>query len=424
MSNSDFSKEEQVAFENLLEGFEDYLVLSSAVSVFRGGGSDAQAERSDDVIWRPMPHIAVSYDGRDQTANFKGSTQLSVPSSVGFEKSVPWVMSATELRDALAEGRLKDSAHQRLASDINVALMNVAANYGTIFVKRSTAASGYDDLAECEAAFNEVGIASGDRYAALSTRDYNKMASNLAGRQTMGDMPSRAYRESYVGRVASFETFKLDYANRKAAAAGGGSLTIDTRASASNYWVPKATRVASTGEKSNVDNRFQTITVSSTTNVADGDSFTIAGVNACHHITKGDTGQLKTFRVIEVLNGTTMVISPAIISAQGGSKAELEYQNCIVTESATAAITFLNTVAGYVNPFWHKDAIELRPSRYAIPADAGAAVMRASTSQGIEVTLMKQFDIKTLETFFRADIRFGAYMVQPEMSGLMMFNQT
>jgi hypothetical protein len=421
MANA-FNKEERVAFENILEGFDDALVLSRNVAKYNTG--DAEMERSGDVIWRPMPYIAQSYDGMDQTANFSESTQLSVPATLGYSKSSPWIMDAKELRDALQEGRLGDAAKQKLASDVNVAIMSVAANQGTLVVKRTAAASGFDDVAECEALMNEQGIPGYDRNLALSTRDYNGMASNLAGRETMNRKPVAAYEKAYVGMVASFETYKLDYANRLAAAAGGGALTMDTQASAGNYHTPVATSVATTGERSNVDNRYQTITISATTDVAAGDCFTIAGVNAVHHITKQDTGQLKTFRVISVDSGTTMTISPAIVSNQGSTDAEAQYQNCVVTVSATASITFLNTVAAAVNPFWQRDAMEILPGHYAVPSDAGTAVMRGTTDQGLELVWQKFYDINTMKTKYRLDTLFGVVNKQPEMSGLMLFSQT
>lgn len=418
-----FSKEERVAFEEILEGFNDALVLSRNVA--RYPVPDAQMERSGDTIWRPMPYIAQSYDGMDQTANFDDATQLSVPATLGYSKSSPWQMDAKELRDALQEGRLGEAAKQKLASDINVAIMNVAALQGTLVVKRTAAASGFDDVAACEALMNEQGVPSFDRALALSTRDYNGMASNLAGRQTMQGKPVAAYERAYVGMVASFDTWKLDYANRLAAAAGGGALTVDTQASAGNYHTPVATRTAATGERTNVDNRYQQITISATTNVAAGDCFTIAGINAVHHITKGDTGQLKTFRVISVDDGTTLTISPPIISNQGGTDAEAQYQNVTVTESATAAIVFLNTVAASINPFWQRDALEILPGRYAVPpGGAGMDVMRGTTDQGIELMLSKQTDINTLKTKYRADVLFGVVNKQPEMSGIMLFSQT
>lgn len=422
MANS-FSKEERVAFEQMLEGFQDALVLSRNVSIYNT--DQVMMERTGNTIWRPMPYIAQSYDGTDMTANFNSRTQLSVPATLGYQKSSPWVLTATELRDALQEQRLGDSAKQKLASDINVAVLNVAARQGTLVVKRTSAASGFDDVAQCEAIMNEQGVMDYDRYLALSTRDYNGMASNLAGRQTMQGKPVAAYERAYVGPVASFDTYKLDYAYRQAAAAGGAGLTMSTLDAAGNYYVPVATRVAATGERSNVDNRYQTITISSTANVAAGDCFTVAALNAVHHITKVDTGQLKTFRVISVDSGTTMTISPPMITAQGGTDAELQYQNCVInTKAANSAIVFLNTVAGYANPFWQKDAIEILPGRYAVPTDAGTAVMRASTDQGIEIVLQKWYDINTMNIKYRLDTLFGVVNKQPEMSGIMLFSQT
>lgn len=422
MANS-FSKEERVAFENLLEGFQDALVLSRNVSIYNT--DQTMMERTNNTIWRPQPYIAKSYSGTDMTSNFTDYTQLSVPATIGYNQSVPWIMSATELRDALQEQRLGDAAKQKLASDINVAVLNVASAQGTLVVKRLSAATGFDDVAQCEAIFNEQGVQDFDRYLALSTRDYNGMANNLAGRQTLQGKTLTAYDRAFIGQVASFSTYKLDYANRIAAAAGSG-ITIDTRDSAVNYQIPKAvTSSPTTAERLNVDNRYQTVTVSSTTGVAAGDCFTIAGVNAVHHITKGDTGQLKTFRVISVTDGTHMVISPGIVSNQVATAASAEYQNCVVnTKASNSAIVFLNTVAAPINCFWQKDAIEILPGRYAVPADAGANVMRASTDQGIELVMQKQYDINTMKTRYRLDTLFGVVNKQPEMSGIILFGQS
>ena len=424
MANA-FSKEERVAFENLLEGFQDALVLSRNVSIYNT--DQTMMERTNNTIWRPQPYISRSYSGTDMTANFLDYTQLAVPATIGFNQSVPWIMTATELRDALQEQRLGDSAKQKLASDINVAVMNVAASQGTLVVKRLSAASGFEDVAQCEAIFNEQGVNFDSRYLALSTRDYNGMANNLAGRQTLQGKTLTAYDRAYIGQVASFDTFKLDYANRITAAAGGGSITINT-SSGANAYIPKAvTSSPTTTERLNVDNRYQTVTVSSSTNVVAGDCFTIAGVNAVHHITKQDTGQLKTFRVISVpAGGTTLVISPPIISNQSenDTAATAEYQNCVVNvKSATSAIVFMNTAAAPINCFWQKDAIEILPGRYAVPQDAGANVMRASTDQGIELVMQKQYDINTMKTRYRLDTIFGVVNKQPEMTGIILFGQ-
>jgi len=429
MANA-FSKEERVAFENILEGFNDALVMSRNVSVYNTEGS--MMERTNDVIWRPMPYIATSINGAPRTdisSSFVDFTQLAVPATLGFNKTVPFALDAKELRDQLQEGRLGDAAKQKLASDINVAIMNVAAAQSTIVVARSNAAGGYTDVAECDAAFNEQGVQMFDRYLALSSRSYNGMASDLAGRETMTGKPTTAYEKSYVGTVAGFETYKMDYANRIL-----GNVTpvgdIDVNG-AGQYYTPSATSTAGSGETANVDNRYQTLNVTLAVGAVlrVGDAFTIAGVNSVHHITKGDTGQPKTFRVISITSGggtagnNAIVISPPIISGGGSTDAELQYKNVTATPADNAVMTILNVDNADINCFWQKDALEILPGRYAIPANAGVDIMRGTTDQGLELVMQKFYDINTAVTKYRMDTFFGVVNKQPEMSGIMLFNQ-
>jgi hypothetical protein len=426
MANA-FNKEERVAFEDLLEAFQDALVLSRNVSVY--STDQTMMERARNTIWRPQPYIAQSINSTPGTAipGYQNMTQLAVPATLGFSKTVPWTMTTLELRDALQEGRLGQSARQKLASDINRSVMDVAAAQGTLVVPIAGAAGDYDDVALCDSIMNEQGIPAEDRYLAMSSRDYNGLAGNLAAatRSFTGNKSANAYERSYVGMVAGFDTYKLDYANR-IGVAGGGVTTIDTNGAGSqaNY-APQATS-NSVGGQINVDNRFQTVTVSNTGGVAAGDAFAIAEVYAVHHITKQSTGQLKTFRVISVTDGTTMVISPPIIGAQGvaPTDAQLQYKNVEVAVAAdAAALTWLNTGASNINPFWQKDSIEILPGRYAVPSDAGTAVMRASTDQGIELVMQKFYDIDSMTIKYRLDTLYGVVNKQPEMSGILLFNQ-
>lgn len=423
MANA-FNKEERVSFEAILEGFNDALVLSRNVS--RYNTDQTAMERSGDTIWRPMPYVAQSHDGTDATSNFDDATQLSVPATIGFQKHSTAILSATELRDLLQEGRLGEAAKQKLSSDVNVAVMNTVCNQATLVVKRTTAAAGFDDVAQADAICNEQGVNSFDRYFAFSTRDYNGAASNLAAR-TLGNSPKAltAYEKAYVGNIAGFETYKLDYANRLTAKT---AVTVTVNG-ANQYYTPVATSTASTGEVSNVDNRYQNIALTVTSGtVAAGDCITFAGVNSVHHITKQDTGQLKTFRVISIVSGSggtgTVKISPPIISGGGATDAELAYQNVTAAPANGAAVVFLNTVTASINPFWQKDAIEILPGRYAVPTDAGTAVMRGTTDQGLELIMQKFYDIYTMKTKYRWDTRFGVCNKQPEMSGIMLFSQT
>ena len=428
MSNA-FSKEERVAFENLLEGFQDALVLSRNVSVYNT--DQTMMERARDTIWRPVPYIAQSVSSTPGTplTGYQNMTQLSVPATLGFSQTVPWTMTTLELRDALQEGRLGESAKQKLASDINVAIMNVAAAQGTLVVPTSATNGSYDDIALCDSIMNEQGVPNYDRFLGLSSRDYNGLAGNIAGaaaaatRSFGGNKSNSAFERSYVGPVAGFETYKFDYANRQAAA-GGAGITIDTTDTSITDYVPQATSNA-IGGQINVDNRFQTVTLSSVVGVNVGDAFTIDGIEAVHHITKGSTGEPKTFRVIALAGGNDVVISPPIISASAApTDAELQYKNVeLVSTNAAAPVNFLNTAAANVNVFWQKDALEILPGRYAVPSDAGAAIMRASTDQGIELVMQKFYDIDSMTIKYRLDTLFGVVNKQPEMSGILLFGQ-
>ena len=417
MSNN-FSKEERVAFEDILAGFNDAMVISKNVATY---GTDGQLmERANDTIWRPMPYILTSQDrtvGTPVTA--QDATQLSVPSRLGFKKNVTWNMDALELRDALQEGRLGQAAYQRLASDVNTSVRDVASLQGTLVAAITGPAGDYDDIAQAENLMNEQGIPEGDRYLALTTRDYNGLAGNLAGRQNLvANKTLSAYERSYVGMIAGFETFKIDAGRPLGAQAT--AVTIATNGAQVRY-VPD--NVDANGN--NVDNRVQTVTVSTTVGVNAGDCFQIPGIEAVHHITKESTGQLKTFRVIRVLTGTTMEISPPMIGANSSpTAAELQYKNIqVVSTGATQTINWLNDNATRLNPFWHKSSIELLPGRYAVPADQGPAVLRGTTDQGLEVVMSKSFNNTTFTSTYTLDILYGVVNTNPQMNGVIIFGQ-
>jgi hypothetical protein len=431
---SAFSKQETVFFDQLLAGFDDLLVIGRNVSKFQA--DPVLLERSQGTaIWRPVPYVSVSVDGpagTDISASFADVTQLSVPIALGFNKAVPWTMTSDDLNDPQQRERKYMSALQRLATDINVACANVAALQGTLIVKRTVAATGFDDLALADALMVEQGLV-GDasrRVAVLHARDYNNAASTLAKPQTSANTKvNTAYEQAYVGRIAGFETFKSDYTYRLTAAAGV-TVTIN---GANQRYVPKATSTAGTGETGNVDNRYQTIAITVTSGtVKVGDKFTIAGVNAVHHISKADTGQLKTFTITAIVTGAggtgTVQISPPIIAADSApTQPELEYKNVTATPANAAAITFLNTASSNVAPFWDERAIELLPGRNGIDEGltaAGAGFMTGTTELGVQVTMYKFFDINTKKYKYRCDTRFGVGMTNPEMCGIGMFSQT
>lgn len=420
MANA-FSKSETVMFDDVVAGFEDMLVVGKEASIFNMGSAQFQ-ERNNDIVWRPMPYIAVTEDGFDQSSNFGDMTGLSVPATIGYHKVVPKKLTAKNLRDESQLERFGQAAKVALASAINLSLLEKAALQGANFVARTGDPSGYDDLAEADAMMTEIGIPVGTRSMILDPRSYNQMASDLAGRQTLSGKTLNAYERAQLGLLAGFNTLKNDQSYRLTAAAGGAT-TVN---GANQYYTPAATSTAGTGESSNVDNRYSnlTITAADYASIKAGDRFTIEGVNAVHMISKADTGRLQTFTVISKPSANVIKVAPAIISGQGATDAEREYQNVSDTPANGATITWLNTIDGAVSVFFVPDTLELLPGTFTVDPEDGWAVMRATTPElGIAITYTRQAEINDLSVKVRWEVDYGANMLNPLLAGAMMFNQ-
>lgn len=417
---SSFTKQEMVMFDDVIAGFDDLLVIAKGAELYNAQ-TPQEAVNSLDKFWVPAPMIGASFDGFDQTANFSGLTQLNVPASVGFHKSIPKTLSSKNLRNAYAMEQFGRAAKQKLASDVNTALFNTAALFGSVFSKRTAAATGYDDVADLDNRFNRIGVPQDGRMAFYAPSAMNAMAGNLASRSEDSKRSKDAYERALVrSDIAGFEVFKNDQEVSLTAATGG----VTTINGANQRTIPSATST-SAGLTENRDNRFTDLVVTAATyaNIKIGDAFTIANVFEVHLITKASTGQLKTFRVIDKPAAATIRVYPAIIDAAEGSSASREYANVSATPANGAAIVWLNTTLGSMSPFFRKEALILIPGSYALNPEDGWSVMRAMTDIGIGITYTRQGNINDLSCKSRWDIDFGTALLNPEMAGVQMFSQ-
>ncbi|MCR4530029.1 P22 phage major capsid protein family protein [Acinetobacter venetianus] len=416
-----FTKQEQVMFDKVIEGFDDLLVIAKGAELYDPLTAQ-EAVNARDKFWIPAPMIGASYDGFDQTANFDGLTQLNVPASVGYHKSVPKVLSSKNLRNTYAMDQFGKTAKQKLASDVNAALFNTAALYGSVVSARSGSPTGYDDVADLDTRMTRIGVPLDGRKAFYSPSAMNAMAGNLASRSEDSARSRNAYEQALIRHdVAGFEVFKNDQEIRLAAAAGGAT-TVN---GANQRTVPAAT-ITSAGLEENKDNRYTDLVVTSANyaGIKVGDAFTIDGVNELHLISKQNTGQLKTFRVVDKPAANTIRIWPAIIDAAEGTIGSKEYANVSVTPASGAALTWLNIATAALNPFFRMESLILIPGSFTVDADDGWQVMRATTDVGIGITYTRQGNINDLSCKARWDIDFGTALLNPEMAGVQLFNQT
>lgn len=418
MANA-FNKEEVVLFEQVLEKFDADNVAAKQASVFSPGDQDT--ERAGDRYWRPQPYISRTTSGIDISSDIKDLTQLAVPAENNIIENVAWKLDAQELRDPLQRDRKSSSASQALSAVVNRNIANIVANTGSLAIMTSTAAAGYGDIATAETRMlNEQIELNMPRTYLMNGNDWQGMASDLANRETMMGKPNTAYERSFIGPVAGFDTFRTSYQPTLTGSSGSSAMT------GAQTFVPVATQANTVnGGQSNVDNRFMDIVVTATATFSVGDVVTIAGVNAVSMIDKEDLGELRTFRVTAIADGTNMTITPPIIDATGSNQSEKEYGNVTAGAAGAAAILAVNSTTARVNSFWSKDSIEIFEGRLALPASdmAGISTMRGSTDSGIELILAKSGSINTLSATYRWTVSFGVTNLQPQMNGIQLFGQ-
>lgn len=425
MGSNAFSKQEIVDFTDFVIKAEDALDAAGLIKTKNMPLEEQQ--RSNDTMWMPRHQIQTSHDGLDVSDKFAGKVQLSVPVRVNNMKTATFELDGLELRDAMQEKDLFAGSTEKLASDINLSVIDVLNRWGSLAVMKSGAASGFNDLADVATLLDQNGVKPGDRVCLLNPRDYRGMASDLskADRSLIGDISTRALRQAFVGELAGINTYRQQYTRNQSAQTA--TPTISTLAASSNNYVPRSTSTDGDGIL-NVDSRKQQVTLSSNTGLVAGDRFTIDDVENVHPITKESTGELKTFVIVEIVAGsaTDVVISPPLITAQGGSEGEKQYQNCEVTSpSGTAAVNFINTVAAPQNYFFHRDAVVLVPSQIVLPSDAGMAITKLTgPKSGITFVAAKQGQIGPGKVQYRVTARWGVTVTAPEMVGSLAFGQT
>ena len=211
------------------------------------------------------------------------------------------------------------------------------------------------------------------------------------------------YRKGLMGRDSAGMNWKLDQnVNAQTFGSFNGTATADTTTSNAGIltsgWASTSTI---------------TITKSGTVTPNVGDTFTIAGVYAVNPQNRQAYGsnRLRNF-VIKSISGSTVVVSPAIIS--GG-----QFQNVsIPSASATAAITFYN-VAGTVSPqniIMHRNAFTLAMADLELPEGVHFAGRASDKEIGLSMRVVRQYTINNDSIPTRIDVLYGWAPLYPELA--------
>jgi hypothetical protein len=229
------------------------------------------------------------------------------------------------------------------------------------------------------------------------------IVNSLKGLFVPPEVIGQQYRKGLMGRDSGGMNWKMDQ-NVVSQTFGdfNGTSTIDTTSS--------NTGILTTGWAST---STVTITKSGTVTPNVGDTFQIAGVYAVNPQNRQAYGsnKLRNF-VIKSISGTTVVVSPAIIS--GG-----QFQNVsIPSTSATAAMTYFNT-DGAVSPqniLMHKNAFTLAVADLELPEGVHFAGRASDKEIGLSMRVVRQYTINNDSIPTRLDVLYGWAPLYPELS--------
>ena len=415
MPNS-FAKKIDVFFDDVVAGFDATNISSKNVSQYKAP-AEALALNGQ-TFHRPMPLMTEIVDGRDISGQYKDLVELTVPATLteSHIRNVPVKLTGVDLNNPYAFDNIVKTSNILLSNKLDTLVANRIAERGTLAVINSGAIDTYDDAAEADALMLEQQATRGERIMLLNPRMAKNLAGNLAARQTMNTAQMNAYQRSTLPPIAGFDTFRVDYGRAIAGSAGAGYLV----SGAQSY-----TPVSADANGIPADNRTQTLAVKTGTGAAVGDVFTIAGVYAVGHINKQSTGQLKTFRILAI-SGGNWTISPAIVPADGTAVAQKAYANVTTGAAADAAITILNKKTSAASVFYEKSAIEIVHADFNTePFEAsGKRVRKATTDSGIQIVMLSDSNVDTLAANYRLFVWANVEVLNPELAGIMLENQT
>jgi hypothetical protein len=415
MANA-FSKKVDIFFEEVVSGFDATNISAKNVSQYKPqAGSLAEGGQT---FYRPMPMMSQVVDGRDVSASYKDLVELTVPSTLteSHLRNIPVSLTGVDLNNPHMMKNIVDLSTKQLSNKLDVLVADAVATYGTLVVKSTSAIDTYDEAAEADALMLEQQATRGQRIMLLNPRMAKNLAGNLAGRSTLTGAPLDAYTRSSLPAIAGFDTFRTDYGKTLTGSAGAGYLVNG----ANQHTTP-----VSHSNDLPVDNRTQTLTVDTGANAAVGDAFTIANVYAVGHINKQSTGQLKTFRILAI-NGANWTIAPAIVPADGANAAQAAYANVNTTPADNAAITILNTVTKPTSVFFEKSAVEIIHADFNVEpfVSTGKQVRKATTDTGIQIVMLSDSNVDTLVAKYRMFIWASVELLNYELGGIMLENQT
>ena len=321
------------------------------------------------------------------------TNESSVSMTVGTQKHVAMQFNSAELAlsiDDFSDRYIKPAA-SRLAAVIEADAM---AMYKDVYqsVWNGGSAFTYNKLLDGSVMLNRALAPSEDRTFNVNNLDKADLIKDTKTLFNDQAAISKQFRESFIGKVAGFDTYE------------NGLWTAHTRGAASNTYTANTTTLT---------NGQSAITVATGTGAMNvGDVFTIAGIKAAHPETGANTGVDQQFVVTAAYAGGagSVSFSPAIYVT--GPK-----KNVVVANgSTTAVLTFAGTASTAVGTsmLFQKGAFAFATADLPIYKDSDFTAREVF--DGISMRIWRASDVINDRVITRLDVLYGFKTIRPELA--------
>lgn len=391
----------EVFFDEYMDRIETQDMLLPITDRFEPDAGTMQ--NSNNWIWRPVEQQRPILTGWDLSGQEQDIIEETYPATLGEPKGDLIRQRADDLRDMTFWRRAGRRAAERQASEVNKTIATSIATQGSLFYRfdTNTTSPGYKMVATAQTILNERQGTHTNRHYVINDRDQLNFSGELSGRQTLAGRPdSEAWLKGQIGEnIAEFDVYTGSYLPNLA-----GGASPDTTVTGTQSFAPEAGSVSATGVVTNVDYRIAAIPVAASAGYNVGDKVTM-GVNAVGLDDKTDTGQLMTFTIVGIPDGTTIEVFPKPIALDDPGLTELEqaYANIDTQIEDGAVVSRLNTDASAkTNLFWDQEAVEVFSG--SIPADLfkqyeGMKVLTDTMKNGQKVYML--YDANLVNMMFR-----------------------
>lgn len=412
----------QIMFESAKDTYESQNQLLP-LCTFNEPDPEKQ-QNSNNVVWYPVQQHAPIIDGWDLTGEETDIIEETYPVILGVPTNDFVSQRADDLRDKRFWERRGEQSGRRQASNLNQKIAEAIRTQGSLFY-RSSAASGYDFIAEAQALMNERQSYTTERNFVLNDRDTLKFSKDLASRETIKGRPADTWLSGQIGsNVAEFDLFTGSYLPNIV-----GGVAISTTVTGDQSFKPEGGSADSaTGIVTNVDYRSATIAVAASASYNVGDKVNVdnaaVSVTALGLDDKTDTGEAMTFTIVAKPSATSITIYPKPIAADDPALSTLEkaYANINTQILDAATVERINTDATKKsNLFWDKSAVEVTGG--TIPAELfaqydGMKVITDTMENGLQLYMIYDGDIATMTFRYRIFTWWGITVCNPANAGV------